>query len=289
MKTSSHSHDLRRTLFWSARRAGGFTLIELLVVISIIGILAAMLLPALAATKRKAQMTMARSQMSQIVTAVAGYEATYGRMPVSSAALSAAAAANEDFTYGTTGLYPPKTAGKSFIADPNGAAIAIQSVDGSGSPLNYQTNNSEVMAILMDKETFPGGGYTVNAGHVKNPQKNGFLNANLVGDNFSPGVGTDLVYRDPWGNPYIISFDLNNDDKTLDGFYRNSAVSEQSPTSNAGWTGLILTQPTGASTRNYYAFNGHVTIWSAGPDKRVDKNSRPNLGANKDNVLSWNQ
>ena len=257
----------------SRRSRRAFTLIELLVVIGIIAILAALLLPALIGVKRQAKIKQTQLDIGQIANAIHTYEADYSRWPVSPDAISSVAAVpDDDFTYGTSGLSPFKTPG------PPGTMALL-------SPGKYQTNNAELIAMIMDLETYGNGQPTINKDHVRNPKKTQYLKANMVTGTTSPGVGSDGVYRDPWGDPYIITVDLNRDGNARDAFYRSGIVSrgidQVAYGSGGGLNGLIL------DSKGYYEANSPIMIWSAGPDKMVDPNSPANKGANKDNVLSW--
>jgi hypothetical protein len=135
---------------------------------------------------------------------------------------------------------------------------------------------------------------TINQGHVKNPHKTQYLNATRAGDTSSSGVGQDGVFRDPWGNPYIITVDLNYDDKARDAFYRDPAVSQDPADANRGLNGLIKKKdsngnPVVINGKAVFEANAPVMVWSAGPDKMIDPNDKANKGANKDNILSWKQ
>jgi prepilin-type N-terminal cleavage/methylation domain-containing protein len=253
----------------SRRPRAGFTLIELLVVIAIIAILAAMLLSVLSKVKVSAKKAQAKLQIQDLVTDIQKYDSDYGRFPVSPGVQ--AAAGTGDFTYG----------GSLFAANiASGVLPASDSV--------YTTNNSEVIAILMDITNTAVTSVNVNA--QKNPQQTVFLNAPMVGDtNTWPGVGPDLVYRDPWGNPYVITMDLNYDGQCNDAFYSLQSVS-QNPypsTSQQGYNGLF--NPDAGGGDNNFQYHGKVMVWSAGPDGKIDTSpaAGPSTVFNKDNILSW--
>jgi len=269
---------MKNMLRSSRRPRAGFTLVELLVVIAIIAILASMTLTAVNLVGKSAKKMKARLEAQAIATAIEGYDSAYGRFPVSAAAqtqagINANFKRNPDFTYG----------GNFFKAD----GVTPYGVFTPGLSLT----NDEVIAILMDITNYPysSSAPTINTNHTKNPQQTKFLTAKMSGDTSSPGVGTDLVYRDPWGNPYIISMDLNYDDACEDAFYSLHAVSQQSGAS--GYNGLVNPSVGTPSGLDHFQFHGKVMVWSAGPPIAgkavVDPSSTAITGANKNHVLSW--
>ncbi|HEY9172931.1 MAG TPA: type II secretion system protein [Verrucomicrobiae bacterium] len=268
---------MKTSLLRSRRSTPAFTLIELLVVIAIIGILAAMLMPALAKMKDSAKKKQARMEIANIVQAITQYETTYNRLPASAEAQASVNATCPDFTFGT------KYSSSLWLRDRNNNELPhIQNV---GNDKDYQASNAEVIAILMDAEFYPDGTPTVNKGHVKNPQRHKFLQPTIVSDTVSPGVGKDGVYRDPWGNPYIITLDLSYDGKTRDAVYSLRGVSQVEDNKPQGYDGLFNSDPNPNS--NKYEGNSPVMVWSFGADRSVSASVKANQGVNKDNITSW--
>ena len=192
---------------------------------------------------RAARRNKARIEMSALLQAIESYHAVYGHMPVSPAVLHAAQSGS--FTYGA--LIPsPK------LPSPIGTLVGGQVV-----------LNSELIAVLMDVTNYPGnpGQATINTNHWLNPQQTKFLNANLVSETSSSGVGPDLVYRDPWGTPYVITLNLSEANQCQDVFYGRPVLP---PTTHT-----------------------QVMVWSAGPDKKINTSAPRGLAENKDNVVSW--
>ena len=93
----------------SAKQRAGFTLIELLVVIAIIAILAAMLLPALAAAKRRAYNIICTSNLKQVGTALQMFADDHNELLPN----------GEDGTSTGTGMTVQQKSDYSFSDNPN--------------------------------------------------------------------------------------------------------------------------------------------------------------------------
>ena len=229
----------------------GLTLIELLVVIAIIGILASLIVTGVGIANGKARVSLTKLQMAEFKVAINSYEQTYGNLPLSQAVLS-------------------------------GGAPDIQ--NGGG----YETDNRELIAALMDLTHFRDGTPTVNVDGSMNPRRSVFLSARQADAMGRPGIGPDGVYRDLWGNPFIVSVDLDFNEHCLDAMYRRANVSQQS-----GPTGLkTLFRPNGLNG-DQFGLRSSVMIWSYGPDRIADPNLRADevdpgaMKGNADNVLGW--
>lgn len=218
------------------------TLAETLLVIIIVFVLLAMLMPVVSRPKTS-HLARARVEMADLVNAIESYENEYNHPPLASDTT------NEDITLGIK------------QAELKGA----QSISGT----RLVETNSGLMIVLMD---FNCG---INTNHQLNPKQIKFLNARLSGNTNSSGVGIDFQYRDPWGNPYVISLDANQDGMVRDAFYSYpSMFSAKLPTC------LI-------KTNGLFQLRGKVMVWSRGPDGKINFTVPANNGVNKDNVISW--
>jgi type II secretory pathway pseudopilin PulG len=225
------------------------TLIEFIAVIVFIGLLASFFLPLLGGSHR-ATIPYARMDMKNLEAAISSYDTAYGHLPI------ADSDTNGDVSFG--------------ISSAN--IRGFQKLNGT----RLIASNSDLMIVLLDIDR------GVNAGHKLNPQKTVFIEPKRVNDTKSPGVSmVDYQYRDPWGNPYIITLDLNRDNQCRDAVYANAAVSQQS--GGVGYNGLSSTNGNGTN----FELKSDVMIWSRGPDGKTSADDKANAGVNKDNVLSW--
>ena len=269
------------------KRGNGFTLIELLVVIAIIGILAGMTFPAVVKVKAKVKIKQAEVEISNLVGAITQYQSSYGRLPTSKTVSDCAG--TFDFTYGAYN-----------VMDKEGKAYDNALWFNEGSVAGCMANNAEVIAILRDVVTY-GTNWAYcnkygaqmmqhpNYNHARNPRKEVFLNVKDSSKVGTPSaVDSTGVYRDPWGNPYFISLDLNYDDYTVDWMYGRAQVGANKNNTQMGLNGLVVVpEYLIPGTANAYGVRAPVAVWSMGPDGKADPNIPANAGVNKDNILSW--
>ena len=249
---------------------------------AIIAILAGMLLPALATAQKKAKVQIARTEMNNLSGAIQQYFATYNRMPVSPNIRALVNNATPDFTFGSKDA---QLAGGNVPISPTASAPAMP-----GATPYY--SNRQLIATLRDQSYFGDGTTQTDNGiqHALNPNRVVFYNVKDVKGIGPNGVGSDGVYRDPWGNPYMITVDLNYDNRARDAIYKWNAVSSDPNKPTGSSCGLTkLPDANGVFQNNTFEANATVMIWSMGPDHQFDigVNAATKGGVNADNILSW--
>jgi prepilin-type N-terminal cleavage/methylation domain-containing protein len=157
------------------RTTRAFTLIELLTVIAIIGVLAALLFPAIKSALLKAEITKAQSGITNISIALRSYYTEYGKWPISDTR-------GPGWNYVVDANMALLLSGSNVVNSPGNTFVPTQESNGNASP--------------SPQATFQG-----------NPRSIAFLQFKQSDLGNSPScVG---CYLDPWKKPYYFALDLN--------------------------------------------------------------------------------
>ncbi|MDD2237009.1 MAG: type II secretion system protein [Kiritimatiellae bacterium] len=161
-------------------KKSGFTLVELLVVMGIIGILMALLFPAIGAARKAALKAQAQTEVRAIATAIEAYFNEYGKLPI------------PDDYQGNPGYTEYYTVDLSTTDEALGSR--------------------EVIKILTANDMTHTGAKNLGTDYdnIMNPRKIIFLEAQSS-DN--PADAQNGVFLDPWGEQYLMCMDSDYNGK----------------------------------------------------------------------------
>ncbi|NLX99342.1 MAG: DUF1559 domain-containing protein [Rhodopirellula sp.] len=180
-----------------SRNRSGFTLVELLVVIAIIGILIALLLPAVQAAREAARRSQCTNNMKQIGLAVHNYHDTYNKLPASQR--SSGDDNPSRAVSGHVGLLPYLEAGT--VYDKFNFFTGLTWLGGTytGDPAHYQAVTANIATFRCPSSSHADTlNYNGNCGSGAYPA----LNCMAIAE-YEPIMGSDArsSCQGPWSNP----------------------------------------------------------------------------------------
>jgi prepilin-type N-terminal cleavage/methylation domain-containing protein len=251
---------------------GGFTLVELLVVIAIIGILVALLLPAVQAAREAARRSSCSNNLKQLGIALHTYHDTFGALPIG-------AFDDEEDNFGWRVSLLPQMEQSPIYEGLRNAGMWLQIKGGVNKPPPGQTDTSvDTWQVQTQFAQGAFSGYTktvlptfICPSTVLPPTDNdGFGAASYCGNVGNAFPAYDASYK---GSQQTGVFTIANDNRTsfavtlagiTDGTSNTLAIGEVSESANAS-----------QSVTNSHAF----PVWAGGQNNGVSWNNDKTAGA----------
>lgn len=169
------------------KKRNNFTLVEMLTVVAIIGILAGLVIPTVIIAKNRGQVTQAKTDISNIMTALKQVKTDYSRMLIKEGSDYYTGGVKADTeTFSCSGEHSGSHTVAKLTGDSYDALIAELSV-----PKNK---------TLRDLTAAKKRQCTNKRKKVYLDPKNGF---DPTAD-YTTAANKEKLYRDPWGNAYIV-------------------------------------------------------------------------------------
>ena len=189
-----------------------FTLVEMLTVVAIIGILAGLIIPTVIIAQNRGRETQAKSDISSIMTALKQLKSDYNRCLVKYS--------SGDFYVGGVKIDSGKTT--SFNCDLHSSTKShnVARLDGTA----YDAMIAELSA---PKNTTLLGLSDDNKKLCVNRRRKTYLDPQ---NGFNPAAGynttanLEKLWRDPWGNPYVIYIGVDADHRLQMDDYNSASV-----------------------------------------------------------------
>lgn len=274
---------MSNTAHHRGRRRGAFTLVELLIVITIIGILMALLLPAVNAARRRAQQATCTQNQSQLAKALIGLATTgKGNFPgyLQWEKLDPAVSAYDEDED------PSNLPAQKYVS---WAAKMLPQIDQQGlwdqmrtDPTGQAFTNTPRIDVFLcpsdakTNEQYAGLTYVINSGAYDNPnpsgnapsdyKQNGIAH-NLVPGFFGPKVGYGTDIKDGATMTMLLSENIHKDEQDAAG-------------RNRTWIGPTGAQATVAEVArgsgNWEQWLGMVWVWDSANPLNPTSSSTPN-------------